>query len=165
MGSRLIMEQPMQAVIYRGLRRLRRQLNRPGMIESLVKDQIEEIFLLAGICTTPVGRKHFASLFKYDYWDRYAKGSNPNQRFVFRKKGDERPYQTEQVQAALYRLRDHLNKKPLRRDLARIGAVALIFHTEKSGVNDIALISNHIPDCLPNTDYSARGNGWVEFHS
>lgn len=167
MGSRIVLTMGQQHPFRIGLNKLRKVLNDPEQLEDLANRGLQRISVVAD----HLNSGQYKSLFGSPHFLRWANGSEgwDHSRSFFNWfqefKSDE---QREWARKALIVLRDTLNDKSKYEALVQIGPCELTLcwndeeaYDEKTPI----LISNFIPDCWPNADYSIRSNGETYFHS
>ena len=162
-----------------GLKRLRRVLNNPTRFEAFVKAGVTDIIIIADEIHSRQFRNYFAQTIElkgkngrklkkpkvlshpFVQWvtnRMHVNGITPEKYRGFMSiatpPGDRKP----EVRAKFALLRDTLANKEKRRALAAIGPCALSIwdpgdSPEPNG-HPAILISNFIPGCMPNSDYS-----------
>jgi len=150
-----------------GLNKLRKVLNDPAELEDLAARGLKRITVVAD----HLNSGQFRALFGNEHFLRWANGSegwDHSRSFFNWFQKFESEEQREWARQVLLVLRDTLNDKSKYEALVQIGPCALTLcwddHptiVERSPV----LISNFIPECWPNADYSIRANGETYFHS
>lgn len=168
MGSQIVLNMGQQHPFRIGLNKLRKILNDPAEMEVLASKGLQRINLVADHLNSGQFKTLFGSP-AFLRWVNGIEGWDHNRSFYwyvpFKNDG-----QRERCRSALIVLRDTLNDKRKYEELVQIGPCALTLCWEEDDPRVLEedspiLISNFIPECWPNADYSVRANGETYFHS
>lgn len=167
MGSQIILNTNQQHPFRINLNKLRSILNNPAEFQRLTDSGLQRI----NVVSDHVDAGDFKSLFGSTAFMRWANGSegwDSNRSFYWfvEIKNDD---QYQRCHKALVVLRETLNDKDKYEELVKIGPCALTLRWEEDdpqifAPNTPILISNFIPDHMPNSDYSIREDGTIHFH-
>lgn len=167
MGSQIVLTMGQQHPFRIGLNKLRKILNDPAQLDDLAARGLHCINVVADHVNSGQFKKLFANP-AFMRWANGLEGWDHNRSFLgwFQEfKSDE---QRRYARFSLTVLRDTLNDKVAYEELVQIGPCALTLCWDDEATYDEqapVLISNYIPDCWPNADYSIRATGETYFHS
>ncbi len=168
MGSQIVLTMAQQQPFRIGLTKLREVLNDPWQLEDLADRGLRHIVVIADQLNGGEYRNLFGTPGFLDWADGSDPGIDSNRSFF----NSFQEFKSEEQRALALRvlrvLRDTLNNKEYYEELVKIGpcALSLGWDENPSIVEEEGpiLVTNFIPGCGPNYDYTIDMDGETYFH-